>query len=102
MQFVISRAGVGDRTYRAFCYSLVGENEVETSYTDIELVAEIARLKLLGQPAAQQVAALNRLRKKNSGAGLIMDQVRNDTGLVSKFSVSRRPKHDLAEKWGWI
>ena len=64
MRFVISRASVRDRTYRAFCFSLSGENEIETSYTDSELVAEIARLKLLRQPAAQHIAALNRLRRK--------------------------------------
>ena len=100
MRFVISRAGVGERTYRAFCYSLVGENEVETSYTESQLVAEIARLKLLRQPAVQQVAALNRLRGKNSGTGLIMDRVRDDTGVMSKLRVFRRPMRDLVGKWG--
>lgn len=91
MRFVISRSDVGDRTYRAFCYSLVGENEVEKSYTDSALVAEIAQLKLLRQPAAQQVAALDRLRRKNSGGGLITDQVRIDTGA----RVLHRPIYGL-------
>jgi len=70
MRFVISEstrtAFSPDRaTYRAFIYWQEGESEIEKSFSQHELVAEIARLTGLRQPTAYYTRALQCLQLLN-------------------------------------
>jgi hypothetical protein len=73
MRFVISesirtQAPVDRGNYRAHIYSQDGESEVVQSFSQHELVAEIARLTALGQSTAYYARALQCLQLLNGPA----------------------------------
>jgi hypothetical protein len=70
MRVVISRSGRGELplssgNYRAFIYSQKGDQEIGTSFTQSELIDEIARLTALGESTAYYARALQCLQFLN-------------------------------------
>jgi hypothetical protein len=73
MRFIISASSRSesprdDGNYRAFIYSQEGDEEVGRSFTQNELVAEIARLTGSGQSTAYYARALQCLQLLNGPA----------------------------------
>jgi hypothetical protein len=96
MRFVISESVTSDApldrcTYRAYFYCRKGDAEVEESFSQHELVGEIARLTALGRPTAYYARALQCLQLLN---GPTKDL--SDAGSPTTSQTNRSPRaHSL-------